>query len=177
MRLHEQVPFEEWICMSLAAMFTRYAARILIVPVKRAQIKTLSDVLDLMTHPTSLVLAYDCPIQVRHCSRLYASFFSLDPEQPSGELFELFFPTLWRHFSFTERFREWSSRVRRCWHQNTSGNFLFLAIRVGAHSELAHLLQIGFHSLPILAVILSVIFCAKCASRLRQDYGVNQAFG
>ncbi len=139
MRLHEQVPFEEWICMSLAAMFTRHGARIFIVPVRRAQIQTLSDVLDLVTHPTSLVLAYDSPIQVRHCSRLYASFFSQDPEQPSGELFELFYPTLWRHFSFTERFREWSSRVRRFGVRTRAGNFLFLTTLVGAHSELAHL--------------------------------------
>jgi hypothetical protein len=91
MRLHEQVPFEEWICMSLAAMFTRYGARILIVLVNRAQIQTLSDVLDLMTHPTSLVLAYDGPIQVRHCSRLYASFFSLDPSSLAENCSSCFF--------------------------------------------------------------------------------------
>ena len=66
MRLHEQVPFEEWVCMSLAAMFTRYAARILIVPVKRAQIQTLSDVLDLTTHPASFVLTQDGPVEMRH---------------------------------------------------------------------------------------------------------------
>ena len=28
----------------------------------------------------------------------------------------------------------------KIWRQNTSGNFLFLATLVGAHSELAHLL-------------------------------------
>ena len=47
-------------------MFTRYAARILIVPVKRAQIQTLSDVLDLTTHPASFVLTQDGPVEMRH---------------------------------------------------------------------------------------------------------------